>query len=224
MNSDPVDWSLYLVTDPQLGGGPELVPTVVDAAVRGGVSVVQLRDKDADGETFTARAAALAEAVADRVPLFVNDRIATAAALGLHLHIGQSDVPYREARAQLPRRCMIGLSVENMSHLDAVARNLADGIRPPDVLGIGPVEQTSTKKDAAPPLGVRGVAELASRARVLGIPCVAIGHVHPGNTADLLRAGVDGVCTVSAVMGAADPRAAASEFRSIIDSTRQELS
>lgn len=151
------DWSLYLVTDPQLGGGPAQVPVIVDAAVRGGVSVVQLRDKDATDEVVTQRAAQLKDTLADRVPLFVNDRVETAVELGLHLHIGQDDMPYRTARDLLPSGCMIGLSVETPAHLDAVARDIADGIRPPDVLGIGPVEQTSTKPDAAEPLGVEGV-------------------------------------------------------------------
>ncbi|WP_334145103.1 thiamine phosphate synthase, partial [Corynebacterium nuruki] len=78
-SADPVDWSLYLVTDPVLGGGPDRVPAIVDAAVAGGVSIVQLRDKTADATTFTARAARLRDLLAGRgVPLFVNDRIPTA--------------------------------------------------------------------------------------------------------------------------------------------------
>lgn len=219
------DWSLYLVTDPHLGGGPAQVPGIVDAAVRGGVSVVQLRDKDASAEMFTRRAAQLKQVVDDRVPLFVNDRVDTAVELGLHLHIGQGDMPYRTARDLLPSGCMIGLSVETPTQLDAVARDIADGIRPPDVLGLGPVEQTSTKPDAAAPLGVSGVRTLAAGARALGIPTVAIGHVSTRNGAALLRAGVDGLCTVSAVMAAADPRTAAHDLRTLIDDTftRQEI-
>lgn len=213
------DWSLYLVTDPVLGGGPEDVPDIVDAALRGGVTVVQLRDKNADSATFTTRAAELAAVIDQRVPFFVNDRVETAAELGLHLHIGQGDIPYRAARRHLPAHLMIGLSVETPEQLDAIARDIAEGIRPPDVLGIGPVEQTSTKPDAATPIGIPGVRELSARARDLGIPCVAIGGIHPGNTVDLLRAGAAGVCTVSAIMSATDPRSAAAAFRSLIDHT-----
>ncbi|AGP30712.1 thiamine phosphate synthase [Corynebacterium terpenotabidum] len=218
-----IDWSLYLVTDPDLGGGPDQVPTIVDAAVRGGVSVVQLRDKSADPTEFTARAATLARSLAGRVPLFVNDRVGAAIDLGLHLHIGQDDMPYRQARALLPDHLMIGLSVENGEHLEAVARDLRDGVRPPDVLGIGPVEQTSTKPDAAAPLGIVGVRRLASLARDLGIPSVAIGHVGLTNAADLVRTGVDGLCTVSAVMSATDPQASATALHTIITRTRQEI-
>lgn len=217
------DWSLYLVTDPWLGGGPDRVPHIVDAAIRGGTSVVQLRDKDADTNTFTARAAELAKTIDLRVPLFINDRVETAGELGMHLHIGQGDIPYAVARDLLPDSSMIGVSVETIDQLDAITRDIASGLRPPDILGLGPVEQTSTKPDAAAPIGISGVAELSARARVLGIPCVAIGHVHPGNVPDLLRAGAAGVCTVSEIMAATDPYQASVCFRSIIDQTFREL-
>jgi thiamine-phosphate pyrophosphorylase len=224
MTADRIDWSLYLVTDPFFGGGPDLVPGIVDRAVAGGVSVVQLRDKTADAATFTARAARLREVLAGRgVPLFVNDRVGTAVELGLHLHIGQDDMPYREARRLLPDGSMIGLSVETPAHLESVARDITDGVRPPDVLGIGPVWRTDTKPDAATPLGVDGFADLAAGAARLGIPAVAIGHVGRDNAAALVRAGADGVCTVSAVMAAADPRGAARTLRTLVDSTRQEI-
>lgn len=213
------DWSLYLVTDPLLGGGPTYVPHIVDAALRGGVSVVQLRDKNADANTFTARAAKLATTIDSRVPLFVNDRVETAIELGLHLHIGQGDMPYPVARQLLPDSSMIGVSIETMEQLNTIAGDITAGLRPPDVLGIGPVEQTSTKPDAAAPIGVTGVAELSSRAQRLGIPSVAIGHIHPGNVAEILRAGAMGVCTVSEIMAAKDPYCAAAHFRSIIDKT-----
>jgi thiamine-phosphate pyrophosphorylase/hydroxymethylpyrimidine kinase/phosphomethylpyrimidine kinase/thiamine-phosphate diphosphorylase len=91
------DWSLYLVTDPKLGGGAEQVPDIVNAAVRGGVSVVQLRDKDASDEVFARRAAQLKDTVADRVPLFVNDRVETA--VGLHDRtVGRDPGPPRCSR------------------------------------------------------------------------------------------------------------------------------
>lgn len=216
------DWSLYLVTDPALGGGPDRVPGIVDAALRGGVSVVQLRDKSAGAREFTTRAAELAHVIDGRAPLFVNDRVDTAVELGLHLHIGQHDIPYRTARDLLPAHCMIGVSVEIPEHLDAIARDISAGVRPPDVLGIGPVEQTTTKPDAAAPLGIHGVASLTRLSHRLGIPCVAIGNVTTTNAADLVRTGVDGLCTVSAVMSAADPRAAAHHLRTIIDQTRHQ--
>lgn len=224
MTADAVDWSLYLVTDPVLGGGPDRVPGIVGTAIDGGVSVVQLRDKTADEASFTARAADLRDSLADRgVPLFVNDRVRTAVDLGLNLHIGQGDMPYRTARDLLPESSLIGLSVETPAQLAALAGDIADGVRPPDVLGIGPVRRTATKPDATAPLGVGGFAALAAGAARLGVPAVAIGAVRQDNAADLVRAGAAGICTVSAVMAAADPRAAAHDLRTLVESTRQEI-
>lgn len=227
-STSPVDWSLYLVTDPALGGGRDNVADIVSRAVAGGVSVVQLRDKDLDDSSFTGRAAELAEVLAGTgVPLFVNDRLAIACELGLHLHIGQNDTDYRTAREQLPDDLMIGLSVDDHSQIDALAELMRDGVRPPDVLGLGPVQQTSTKTDTGEALGVTGpgsVDDLADHALDLGIPCVAIGHVNQSNAGALGRTSVAGLCVVSAIMAAtapAGPTEAARELRELFstDST-----
>lgn len=221
-----VDWSLYLVTDPDLGGGRDAVPGIVSAAVDGGVSVVQLRDKHLGDAEFTRRAADLAELLAGTdVPLFVNDRLTVARDLGLHLHIGQDDVDYRTARARLPDDLLIGLSVDRHSQLDSLAELMRDGVRPPDVLGLGPVEATATKADAGSALGVTGpgsVDDLACHARELGIASVAIGHVNQANATALGRTGVSGICVVSAIMSSADPAGAAADLRSRFDSGRRQ--
>ncbi|MFD2395428.1 thiamine phosphate synthase [Dietzia aerolata] len=106
--AEATDWRLYLVTDPHLGGGQDAVPGIVAEAVRGGVGVVQVRDKECDDDEFAVHAAAIAAAadraaseVGRRVPVFVNDRLEVARELGLHLHIGQRDEPLARAR----RRC-----------------------------------------------------------------------------------------------------------------------
>lgn len=208
-------WDLYLVTDPQLGGGPDAVPGIVSRALEGGVSVVQLRDKHADEDTFRQRAAQLIDCVGARVPIFVNDRLDCAIELGLHLHIGQDDVPYEEARRRLPEHLMIGLSVSSEAELDDIlARCDASGLPLPDVLGLGPVRATATKTDAAQPLGIDGIARLARRARAHGMACVAIGGIHPDNAAQLrAETDIDGLCIVSDIMTAEDPAAAARRLR-----------
>lgn len=215
----PVDWSLYLVTDPQLGGGRDAVPDIVAAAVAGGVSVVQLRDKTLDDAQFTDRAAALADRLAGTgVPLFVNDRLRTACELGLHLHIGQDDTDYRTARELLPDDLMIGLSVDDHTQIDTLEKLMRDGVRPPDVLGLGPVALTATKTDTGGALGVTGagsVDDLAAHARDLGIPSVAIGGVNDTNAAALGQTAVAGICVVSSVMAADDPHAAAHHLRQL---------
>ncbi|HIW92144.1 MAG TPA: thiamine phosphate synthase [Candidatus Corynebacterium avicola] len=213
------DWSLYLVTDPELGGGRDAVVPLVTAAVSGGVSVVQLRDKHLDSASFTERARDLAEALRPTgVPLFLNDRVEIAADLGLHLHIGQDDMDYAEARNLLPETSMIGLSVDRHEQIDTLQQLIDRGIRPPDVLGLGPVELTDTKTDTGRALGVTGpgsVSDLATHALTLGIPCVAIGHVGSDNAAALARTPVAGLCVVSAIMAAGSTAAASSSARQL---------
>lgn len=194
-----VDWTLYLVTDPVIGGGD--VVGIVRQAVAGGVSVVQLRDKHASDDEFRRTTEELL-GVLDGVPLFLNDRVHIAAEFGTHLHIGQDDLAYEEARSLLQEDQLIGLSVGSPAELDAV---LAHPGRRPDVLGLGPVYSTSTKQDAPPGLGAEAVADLAARAEPMAT--VAIGGVNLTNARHIH--GVDGICVVSAIMGAADPASAA---------------
>ena len=205
------DWTLYLVTDPDLAGGPDNVPHIVSQAISGGVSVVQLRDKRATRGEIRQHAQALCE-VTGNIPLFINDYVDIAAELGLHAHIGQSDTRYVEARKLLPDHLMLGLSIETHEQLITVIADAQEaGVRLPDVIGIGPVRATSTKPDHAAPLGVEGVAAIARTAVCYGIATVAIGGVDK-QCASKLQA-VDGACVVSAIMAAQDPHAAARELR-----------
>lgn len=216
------DFSLYLVTDPHLGGGPGQVADIVERAITGGVTVVQLRDKDADEQTFRERATELKQ-VCDRlgVPLFLNDRFTIAQELGCHVHIGQGDLPYVQARQQLPGHLMIGLTIENMDQLEAVITDCdRAGVALPDVVGLGPVQATDTKPDAPQAVGVEGVAGMATVARAHGIASVAIGGVSRANAADLARTGVDGVCVVSAIMAAPSPAEAARELLGVWEAGR----
>lgn len=208
-------WDLYLVTDPNLGEGPDAVPEVVERALDGGVTVVQLRDKHANKEDFRRRAGELIDRVGARVPIFVNDRLDCAVELGLHLHIGQDDVSYEDARRALPAHLMIGLSVSSEEELDDIIRRCEAADLPlPDVLGLGPVRATDTKADAGEPLGVAGIGTLAHRARAHGMACVAIGGIHSDNAAELrAKTDIDGICVVSDIMGSEDPTAAARRLR-----------
>ncbi|BAC18401.1 phosphomethylpyrimidine kinase [Corynebacterium efficiens YS-314] len=217
------DFSLYLVTDPHLGGGPERVAGIVEDAINGGVTVVQLRDKDADEQTFREHAMEL-KRVCDRlgVPLFLNDRFAVAAELSCHVHIGQGDLPYVQARRQLPGHLMIGLTIETMDQLETVIADCTRaGIALPDVVGLGPVQATDTKPDAPQAVGVDGVAAMAKVARAHGIASVAIGGVGLANAADLARTGVDGLCVVSAIMAAPSPAEAARELLDVWEAGRR---
>lgn len=192
---------LYLVAD---RGFPSRVPFLeaIDAAVQGGVTLVQIRDKGADARAFLREAIAVRELLKGRnVKLIVNDRIDVALAAGADgVHLGQSDLPPSLARKMLGPRAIIGLSIENAAQLDDRECDAAD------YLGVGPVLATSTKSDAAPPIGLDGLKAICATAK---IPVGAIGGIDAKNAAAVMATGVDGVCVVSAILGTADPRAAA---------------
>lgn len=219
--TNSVDWSLYLVTDPGFVAAEKL-PELVVAAISGGVTVVQLRDKNASEDAFVRQAAALHSRLG-QVPLFVNDRFTIARDMGLHLHIGQTDMPYVQARKELPDHLMIGLTIETMQQwLDCVEQCQQADVRLPDVIGLGPVVDTPTKPDAPQACGVAGVAAIATAALKYNVPSVAIGGVHTGNAAELARTDIAGLCVVSAIMGAHNPQEAAQDLQSIFGENREQ--
>lgn len=194
--------ALCLVTDAALCG-PRGVLAVVDAAVRGGVGMVQLREKALDSRDFVARARALKALLAGRgVPLLINDRLDIALLCGADgVHVGQRDVSVDDVRRWMPD-AIVGLSIESLAQLASVPADV-------DYLGASPVFATSTKADAASALGLQGLAALRA---ATPLPLVAIGGIHAGNAADVLRHGADGLAVVSAVCAAADPQAAAADL------------
>jgi thiamine-phosphate pyrophosphorylase len=191
---------LYLVGDRGYAAGRKLRP-IVEAAVRAGVTLVQIRDKGDDARAFLAEALELRDALAGSgVPLLVNDRIDIARAIGANgVHLGQSDLPARIARDQLGPNAIIGLSIENRTQIsDGSFENV-------DYLGVGPVFATSTKSDAATPIGLDELTAIRAATR---LPMVGIGGISAANAASVRSTGVEGICVVSAILGAADPAAA----------------
>jgi thiamine-phosphate pyrophosphorylase len=212
-----LDPTLYLVTDTALCR-PRPVADVVRAAVAGGVTVVQVRDKEATRRDLLALTRAVQAAVPPHVPVVVNDALDVALLAGADgVHVGQDDLPAAAVRALLGPDGLLGLSVSSLEELD-VARALPPGTV--DLVGIGPVRGTPTKPDAGAPLGLDGVRELAAAARAAGLVSAAIGGIDAGNAADVAAAGVDGVCVVSAICAATDPAAAARELRAAVDRGR----
>lgn len=203
------DLSLYLVTDRELSLGRSL-EEVVTEAVKGGVTIVQLREKDASTGEFIALAQRLMAVLKPLgIPLIINDRVDVALAVDADgVHIGQSDMPYAIARKLLGPNKIIGLSVENFDDLHAA--NQLDV----DYIGISPVYGTPTKTDTAEPFGLEGLR----KAMQLSVhPAVAIGGMNRNTVADVMAAGADGVAVVSAICSAESPAAAASELKNIID-------
>lgn len=208
-----LDLSLYLVTDRALAQGRDTV-NVVAAAVRGGVTCVQLREKAAPTREFVAEARAvkaLLAGVERTIPLIINDRLDVALAVGADgVHLGQNDMEIGDARRIAGKGFIIGISVASVA--DAVAATAAGA----DYLGISPVFATPTKTDTAAPLGLAGVH--AIRAAVT-LPLVGIGGINQTNAAAVLQAGADGVAVVSAIVAAACPRSAAAALQQQIQAT-----
>lgn len=192
---------LMLVTDDRLLAGRDIA-TVCRAAVHGGVTCVQLRLKRAAPGELVAIARAVMAAVP--VPVLVNDRVDVALAAGAAgVHLGPDDLPVVLARRIVPAGFWIGASVG-----DAGEAALGQGA---DYWGVGPWRPTSTKSDAGPALGASGFG--AIRAMAGRIPCVAIGGITPEDVAGVIEAGAAGVAVISGILGPADARQAASNYR-----------
>ena len=203
---------LYLVTDRDLSLGRSLEEVVCES-VAGGVTIVQLREKDAATGEFVELARRLMAVLKPLgVPLIINDRVDVALAVDADgVHIGQSDMSYADARRLLGPDKIIGLSVENFEDLDAA--NALDV----DYIGISPVYGTPTKTDTAEPFGLEG---LRKAVQMSVHPTIAIGGMNASTVGDVMAAGTDGVAVVSAICSAPSPRAAAAELLNIINENR----
>ena len=203
------DLRLYLVTDSRLAAGRPL-EAIVEAAVRGGVTAVQLREKGAPTSVLIEKAKRLGAILSPfGVPLIVNDDVEAARAAGAAgVHLGRADCPIEEARRVLGAGAIIGLSVETRKQ--AAAADALDV----DYYGVSPIFPTPTKTDTGPSWGIEGLRALKKLTRR---PLVAIGGINAANAAAVMRAGADGLAVVSAIMAAPDPGAAAGELCRIID-------
>ncbi len=195
------DLGLYLVTDRDLCTTLG-IERVVAEAVAGGATMVQLRDDTTPTAELIEVARGLMGLLAPlAVPLIVNNRLEVArAARATGLHVGQSDLPAAAARAALGPGAILGLSITATSQIVAVGPDHVD------YLGVGPIFATATKPDAAPPMGLAGLAACRAQA---ALPIVAIGGIDGANAAEVIGAGADGIAVVSAVCAAASPRSAA---------------
>jgi thiamine-phosphate pyrophosphorylase len=219
------DLLLYLCTDRGLSLGRPITETV-EAAIAGGVTMVQLREKDAPtGEFYAIAREVQAITRAHHIPLVINDRLDIALAIGAEgLHIGQSDLPLREARhlargaslqiargasLQIAGDMFIGVSVSTVE--EALAAE-AEGA---DYLGAGAVYPTGSKADAGEAIGIDGLAEICAAVR---IPVVGIGGINAANTAAVLQAGAAGIAVISAIVSQPDIQAAARSLRAILNS------
>ena len=199
---------LYLVTDERSCGKRSLLDVVM-AAVQGGVSCVQLREKHLSTRDFCAKAKVLQQALAPlRIPLVINDRVDVALACdAAGVHVGQSDMTVQDARRILPPWVFVGWSVETLDHVQQAAQAHMQGL---DYLGISPVFATPTKTDTSTPWGLEGLRQARA---ATSLPLVAIGGIHADTAKHVLAAGADGLAVVSAICAALDPARAARQLR-----------
>ncbi|HVJ31505.1 MAG TPA: thiamine phosphate synthase [Terriglobia bacterium] len=210
---NPIDLSLYLVTDRELCGARGLVATVA-AALQGGITVLQYRAKQVPLREAIAEAALLASLARQcEVPFIVNDRLDLALAVDADgLHIGQSDMPADLARRFLGPRKILGLSVARQAEVDEL------DVTAVDYVGLGPVFATATKADAAAPLGLEQFSLLRAS---IELPVVAIGGISPSVAGDVIGAGADGIAVVSAICAAAEPKLVSHDLRQKIEQARK---
>ncbi|MGH8003620.1 MAG: thiamine phosphate synthase [Limisphaerales bacterium] len=199
---------LCLVTDRQFLGGRSLVE-LVEKAIRGGVDMVQLREKNLETRPWLDLALELAELCRkNKVFFIINDRVDIAAACGADgVHLGQEDFPVVLARKILGKRKIIGKSTHSIEQAKEAIKEKVDYI------AVGPTFWTETKKID------RAVGrELVTQVRKLTKkPILAIGGIKPENAASVLFAGATGVAVVSALMVAPDAAEAARAFRKVLD-------
>jgi thiamine-phosphate pyrophosphorylase len=200
-----VDYTLYLVTDRGMLSGTNLYHAVMEA-IRGGVTLIQLREKDVSSSEFYGIAAEMKKLAGSyQVPLIINDRLDIALAVDADgLHIGQEDLPLDIARRILGPGKILGYSVSNQAEAVYGEKNGAD------YLGAGPVYHTGSKETAIEPIGAGGIKRIKES---VSIPVVGIGGIGMSNIVEVKESGIDGISVISAILASNDISAAARELK-----------
>jgi thiamine-phosphate pyrophosphorylase len=210
-----IDYSLYLVTDRALSLGRSNLE-VIEAAVSGGVTVVQLREKEASTQEFYQEGLRIKDYMkVAHIPLIINDRIDIALALDADgVHLGQEDMPVDVARKILGPHKIIGASAFTTEEAGAAESMGADYV------GLSPIFATKTKPELVEEIGIKKISSLK---RAVKIPVVGIGSMNQSNAYEAVRAGLDGVAVVSAICSQEDPRAAAQALKKVVLRAKKEL-
>ncbi len=203
-------YPLYLVTDEKACKGKDFYESV-EASIRGGAKIVQLREKNMDTRDFFKRALKLKEICHKHgVDFVINDRLDIAMAVDADgVHLGQSDMPIEKAKEILGHKKIIGISAKNMEEALEAQKYGADYI------GVGAIFATDTKKDS----GLIDLETLKDMTNQINIPVLAIGGIGLGKLGYLKDTGIDGICVISDILGSDDPekrtRELLEEYRSI---------
>ena len=201
---------LALITDRRVCGGTERLEWAVEAAVAGGVQLVQLREKDLPGGPLLALAERLRRCTQGKALLFVNERVDVALACGADgVHLGEEGISVAEARrAAQGRELLIGRSVHHLAGALQAAEAGAD------LLQVGPVYATASHPDAAP----QGVGLVAEVAALVGVPVMGVGGITPANGMEVVAAGAAGVAVIRGILAAPSPHRAAQQLREATNS------
>lgn len=200
-------YRLYLVTDEQQD--TETMLHVIEEAVKGGVTCVQIREKHGDIREFIRRASAVKQALKNSaVPLIINDRVDVALAVDADgVHLGQADMPATTARKLLGANKLIGLSVENEQQL-AQAQTL-----PIDYIGLSAIFRTNSKTDLKKYWGLEGLKKASASC---SMPIIAIGGINRENITSVWQSGASGIALVSAICHHPLPMIASQELSELI--------
>ncbi|MCX2486451.1 thiamine phosphate synthase [Pedobacter sp. MR2016-24] len=209
MSTASFPYHLYLVISEEACLGKDMIK-IAEQAVKGGVDLVQLREKNNTDETFLLKALQIKEML-DKyaVPLIINDNLNVAmqcAATGIH--VGNSDIPPSRIKFVWPACPILGYSIEYIEQLEKSDAQLAD------YLGISPVFSTLTKIDTVTEWGLSGITSIRT---LTSKPLVAIGNINSNNAREVIDAGADCLAVVSAICSAANPGAAAERIRNEIE-------
>ena len=202
---------IYLVTDQTACKGKSL-ESIVSDAVKAGVCCVQLREKKISTRLFLEKALSLKTLLEPAgIPLIINDRVDIALAVrATGVHLGQSDMPYENARKLMGPDAVIGLSVETWEDVQK-AQDLDV-----DYLGVSPVFATPTKTDTKTPWGIEGLEKVRDYSRH---PLVAIGGLDDSNAEKIIKAGADAIAVVSAICSADNAFDATRQLVRLFDQT-----
>lgn len=209
MKLSPSDLRLYAITDRRALPAGVTLAQAVEAALDGGVTCLQLREKEASaGEILALARTLLPLCRARRVPLLINDRVDIALAAGADgVHLGQDDLPLPDARALLGPDRILGATAHTV---EEALRAQAEGA---DYLGVGAMFPTGTKTDTVP----TSADTLEAICAAVSIPVVAIGGVNARNLPTLAGTGIAGAAVVSAIFSQRDLTAAARTLRTAAD-------
>lgn len=198
-----IDYSLYLCTDRRLMTSPTIEASA-ESALRGGTTVIQLREKDCSSREFYELGLRVKKITdAYHAPLIINDRVDIALAVGAAgVHVGQGDLPCKVVREMVGPDMIVGVSAAT---LEEAVRAEQDGA---DYLGVGAMYATATKTDTRPV----SMEELLKIRAAVKIPIVVIGGINKQTLGNFKGTGVDGLAVVSAIVAQPDPEAAAREL------------